>query len=134
MSENKKTVQRFGDYIETLRKSRCRSLRETAHAIGISPQYYSEVEKGRRSTLTVERMTALTEFLNLSDAETQIMYNKSAEARKHKDVIVPQDFSDYIVERDYTMAALRVAKKLNANEDDWQRFVDDLLERKGVAS
>jgi hypothetical protein len=29
------------------------------------------------------------------------------------------------------MAALRVAKKLNADESDWQRFVDDLIKRKG---
>ena len=123
--------QRFGEYIVALRKKRGRSLRETALAIGISPQYHSEVEKGRRSTLTVERMTALKEFLNLSDEETKIMFTKSAEARKNKDITVPQDFSDYIVERDYTMAALRVAKKLNADEDDWQRFVDDLIQRKG---
>jgi len=121
----------FGAYIETLRKQRCRSLRETAHAIGISPQYYSEVEKGRRSTLVTERMISLELFLNLSDDESRIMYNKAAEARKHKDVIVPQDFSNYIVERDYAMAALRVAKKLNADENDWQRFVDDLIKRKG---
>ena len=121
----------FGEYIETLRMERGRSLRKTAIAIGISPQYYSEIEKGRRSALTAERLDALKDFLDLSDEESRIMYNKAAEARKYKDVTVPQDFSDYIVERDYAMAALRVAKKLNADEDDWQRFVDDLIRRKG---
>ena len=34
---------RFGRYVETLRKSRGKSLRETAKAIKVSPQYYSEV-------------------------------------------------------------------------------------------
>jgi len=121
----------FGEYIEMLRMERGRSLRKTAIAIGISPQYYSEIEKGRRSALTAERLDALNAFLNLTDEESRIMYNKAAEARKYKDVTVPQDFSDYIVERDYAMAALRVAKKLNADEDDWQRFVDDLIRRKG---
>ena len=121
----------FGEYIEKLRMERGRSLRKTAIAIGISPQYYSEIEKGRRSALTAERLDALNVFLNLSEEESRIMYNKAAEARKYKDVTVPQDFSDYIVERDYAMAALRVAKKLNADEDDWQRFVDDLIRRKG---
>jgi transcriptional regulator with XRE-family HTH domain len=124
----------FGEYIETLRTERGRSLRKTAIAIGISPQYYSEIEKGRRSALTAERLDALKIFLDLSDEESRIMYNKAAEARKYKDVTVPQDFSDYIVERDYAMAALRVAKKLNADEDDWQRFVDDLIRRKGGAT
>jgi len=38
----------FGRYIEQLRKIRGKSLRETGKAIGVSPQFYSEVEKGRR--------------------------------------------------------------------------------------
>jgi len=122
---------RFGEYIEMLRRERCRSLRETAIAIGVSSQFFSEVEKGRRSALTAERLDKLKSFLNLPDEESRILYNKAAQARKYKDVAVPQDFSDYIVERDYAMAALRVAKKLNANEDDWQRFVDDLISRRG---
>ena len=124
---------RFGQYIETLRRKRGRTMRDTAIAIEVSAQFLSVVEKGGR-TLTAERMDKLRDFLNLSDEEAQIMYDKAAETRKYKDVAVPQDFSDYIVERDYAMAALRVAKKLNANEDDWQRFVDDLVKRKGGAT
>jgi len=104
-------------------------MRETAIAIEVSSQFLSEVEKGRR-TLTAERMNKLNAFLSLSDEESRIMYDKAAETRRYKDTAVPQDFSDYIVERDYAMAALRVAKKLDANEDDWQRFVDDLIKRK----
>ena len=34
----------FGDYIESIRLASGKSLRETAKAIGISPQFYSEVE------------------------------------------------------------------------------------------
>jgi len=131
MSKAQEVYINFGTYVETLRKQRGISLRATAQGIGVSPQYYSEMEKGRSGPLTAERLNDLKVFLDLSDDESQVMYNKAAEARKYKDVFVPQDFSDYIVERDYTMAALRVAKKLNADEDDWQRFVDDLIRRKG---
>lgn len=53
---------RFGRYVETLRKSRGKSLRETAKAIKVSPQYYSEVEKGRSSTFTAERLKLLAQF------------------------------------------------------------------------
>ena len=134
MSKDTGQETRFGEYIEMLRRERCRSIRETAIAIGVSSQFFSEVEKGRRSALTAERLDKLKAFLNLSDEESRIMYNKAAEARKYKDVFVPQDFSDYIVERDYAMAALRVAKKLGADEDDWQRFVDDLVRRKEDAT
>lgn len=120
----------FGKFIETLRRSRELSLRSTAQAIGVSPQYYSEVEKGRRSTLTPERLELLRTHLSLSDAEKHLLYDKAAEARKTSEVMLPQDFSDYIIQRDYTMAALRVCKELNANEADWKRFVDDLKTRK----
>lgn len=120
----------FGQYIEVLRRERGKSLRETAKAIGVSPQFYSEVEKGRRSAFTAERLEKLRAFLALPDEQAGIMYNKAAESRKTKDVAVPQDFSDYIVQRDYAMSALRVAKELNADEEDWQRFVDDLKKRR----
>lgn len=120
----------FGKYIETLRRSRDMSLRRTAQAIGISPQYYSEVEKGRRSTLTPERLELLKSCLGLTEHEACLLYNKAAEARKTTEVMLPQDFSDYIIQRDYTMAALRVCKELNADEADWQRFVDDLKNRR----
>ena len=118
--------QAFGEYVETLRKSRNKSLRKTAAAIDVSPQFYSEVEKGRRSAFTVERLELLKIFLALNEEETNLMYNKAAEARKNTEF----DFSDYIIQRDYAMAALRTAKELNADEADWQRFVDELRTRK----
>lgn len=130
--DNMKTIneQVFGEYIEMLRKERGKSLRETAKALEVSPQFYSEVEKKRRSAFTPERLEKLRIFFALSDEQADIMYNKAAESRKTKDVTVPQDFSDYIVQRDYAMSALRVAKELDADEADWQRFVDDLKRRK----
>ena len=57
MNENEKVS--FGKYIETIRKEKRKSLRETAKAIEVSPQFLSEVEKGRKSTLTNERIEKL---------------------------------------------------------------------------
>ena len=59
----------FGKYVETLRKGRGKSLRETAKAIKVSPQFYSEVEKGRSSAFTAERLKSLACFLLLNDDE-----------------------------------------------------------------
>ena len=121
----------FGEFIEGLRKDRGKSLRVTAYALGVSPQFYSEVEKGRRSALTADRLDMLRQYHGLSDAEASEMYNRAAQSRKNRDIAVPQDFSGYIVEREYAMAALRVAKELDAGEDDWRRFVDELRRRRG---
>ena len=116
----------FGEYAEMLRRQKGKSLRETAKAIGVSAQFYSEIEKGRRSALTAERLEKLRSFLVLDKEETDTLFNKAAEARK----ISEFDFSDYIIQRDYAMSALRVAKELNADEEDWQRFIDELKQRK----
>lgn len=121
---------RFGDFIEAIRQSSGKSLRETARAIGISPQFYSEVEKNRRCAFTADRLEKLKSFLGMDEEQTEAMYNKAAESRKGKDVVVPQDFSDYIVERDYAMQALRVAKELGADEQDWEKFIEELRKRK----
>lgn len=120
----------FGDFIEAIRKSSGKSLRETARAIGVSPQFYSEVEKNRRCAFTADRLEKLKSFLGMDEEQTEDMYNKAAESRKGKDVVVPQDFSDYIVERDYAMQALRVAKELGADEEDWGKFIEELRKRK----
>ena len=120
----------FGSFIEAIRQSSGKSLRETARAIGVSPQFYSEVEKNRRCAFTADRLEKLKSFLEMNEEQAEAMYNKAAESRKGKDVAVPQDFSDYIVERDYAMQALRVAKELGADEEDWEKFIEELKKRK----
>ena len=46
----------FEKYIEFIRTARRKSLRETAKAIGVSPQFYSEVEKDRRCAFTADKV------------------------------------------------------------------------------
>jgi hypothetical protein len=38
---------------------------------------------------------------------------------------------EYIIERDYVSAALRTARDLDAGEEEWKQFVEDLRRRKG---
>jgi transcriptional regulator with XRE-family HTH domain len=83
------------------------SLRSTAKAVGVSPQYYSEIERGHRSALTAERLNKLRDFFDLSTEETDTLFNKAAEARK----ISEFDFSDYIRQRDYVMKAFACSKR-----------------------
>jgi len=118
--------QTFSEYAERLRRQKGKSLRKTAEAIGVSVQFYSDIEKGRRGALTTERLESLRVFLELNKEESDMLLNKAAEARK----FIEFDFSDYLIQRDYAMSALRIAKELDADEDDWLRFVDELKRRK----
>ena len=117
----------FGKYIESIRTARRKSLRETARAIGVSPQFYSEVEKDRRCAFTADRLELLKKFLEMTTEEVN---NKAAESYKGKNVAVPQDFADYIVERDYVMSALRTMKEMDADEEDWKKMVDEFVASK----
>ena len=120
----------FGEYIESIRKSKRKSLRQTAIAIGVSPQYYSEVEKTRRTPLNAKRLEMLRDYLEMSTEEYEIMSTKAAESLKRINKQVPQDFADYIVERDYVMAALRTMKKMDADAADWERLVEAFIASK----
>ena len=43
----------------------------------------------------------------------------------------PPDLPEYIMNRDYVAAALRTARDLDAGEEEWLRFVEELKQRKG---
>ena len=122
---------RFGKYVESLRKNKGKSLRETAKPIKVSPQYYSEVEKGRSSTFTAERLKLLARFLLLDDEESHALYDMAAESRSSNDIVTPQDCADYMLGNSYVIEALRLSMETGAGEKEWQVFLDDLKARKG---
>ena len=113
----------FGKYIESIRTARRKSLRETANAIGVSPQFSSAVEKDRRCAFTADRLELIKQFLEMSTEEAEEMSNKAAESYKGKNVAVPQDFADYFVERDYVMSAFRTLKGMDDDEEDGKKMV-----------
>lgn len=121
---------KFGKYVEILRKNRGKSLRETAKAIKVSPQYYSEVEKGRSSTFTAERLKLLAHFLLLNENETHTLYDMAAESRSSNDIATPQDCADYMLGNSYVIEALRLSMETGAGEKEWQVFLDELKARK----
>lgn len=126
MGENERID--FGKYIEQLRKSRDKTLRETGKAIGVSPQFYSEVEKGRRSIFIKERMEKLADFLMLDEEERKTLYDKAKDANN---AALPMDCEDYAAGHAFVAEALRLSKATGAGEKEWQQLLDDLRARKG---
>jgi hypothetical protein len=94
------------------------------------PAVLREVEKDRRCAFTADRLELLKKFLEMTTEEAEEMNNKAAESYKGKNVAVPQDFADYIVERDYVMSALRTMKEMDADEEDWKKMVDEFVASK----
>ena len=119
--------QNFGEFLQTKRDQQIITLRQLADKLDFSARFLSDVEKGRRNSLDMDRLVMLRQILNLSDEEYETMLNLAGKQRK----TVAPDLPEYIMERDYVSAALRTARDLDAGEAEWQRFVEELKNRKG---
>ena len=119
--------QNFGEFLQAKREQQKITLRQLAEKLGVSAPFLSDVEKGRRNSLDMDKLSLLKQILNLSDEEYETMLNLAGKQRK----TVAPDLPEYIMERDYVSAALRTARDLDAGEAEWQRFVEELKNRKG---
>lgn len=64
----------------------------------------------------------MAEALCLSRVEQAEMYDVVGQ---QKGLLAP-DLNPYVADRPYVNAALRTARNLEANEEDWRRFTDYL--------
>lgn len=131
-SENKEKVKimmyaNFGEFISRKRVEKKITLRKMADMLGVSAPFLTDVEKDRRNPFDMEKLTQLAQILNLSKEENAQMLDL---AGKKRNAVAP-DLPEYIMERDYVSAALRTARDLDAGEEEWNRFVEELRKRKG---
>ena len=117
----------FGDFISQKRAGKQITLRKMADMLGVSAPFLTDVEKDRRNPFGLEKLTQLAKILDLSDEERELMYNLAGRKRN----AVAPDLPEYIMERDYVSAALRTARDLDAGEEEWKQFVEELKKRKG---
>lgn len=116
----------FGEFITKKREDKGITLRDMAKKLEITPPYLSDVEKDRRNPFDLEKLNQLAQFLGLSEEDRVLMLDLAGKKRGE----VPPDLPSYIMERDYVSVALRAARDLDASEDEWKRFVEDLKKRK----
>lgn len=122
----KKDSMSFGEYLKLKREEKQISLRELARRLNLSAPYLSDVENNRRAPLTEERLITLVRELHLTEEEETEMYDIIGQQRG----LLPPDLNPYVSDRPYVNAALRTAKNLEADEEDWQMFIDELIKRK----
>lgn len=120
-------TQNFGAFLQRKREEKGITLRKMAERLGFSAPFLSDVEKDRRNPPELAKLEQIAEILGLTYEEQETMYNL---AGKKRDSVAP-DLPEYIMSRDYVAAALRTARDLDAGEEEWLRFVQELRERKG---
>ena len=119
--------QNFGEFLQRKREERRITLRKMAEQLGFSAPFLSDVEKDRRNPPELIKLEQIASILGLDSEEKQTMFNLAGKKRES----VAPDLPDYIMQRDYVAAALRTARDLDAGEEEWLRFVEELKQRKG---
>ena len=117
----------FGEFLHAKRLEKGLSYRDLAEVIGVTAPYISDIEKERRNAPVMEKLEKLADYFNLSEEEKLEMFDL---AGKTKDDL-PPDLPSYIKGNVQVVSALRTARGLNASDEDWLKFVEDLKRRKG---
>ena len=123
--ENK--YSNFGEFLQKKREEKKVTLRKMADMLGFSAPFLSDVEKDRRNPPEKDKLDMIVNILGLSEEEKDLMFNL---AGRRRNTVAP-DLPEYIMERDYVSSALRTARDLNASEEEWMAFVEELKKTYG---
>lgn len=119
--------ENFGEFLQKKREEKSITLRKMAELLSFSAPFLSDVEKDRRNPPDYDKLLQIANILQLSEGEKSLMLDLAGKKRKS----VAPDLPEYIMERDYVSAALRTARDLDAGEEEWLQFVEELKKRKG---
>jgi len=119
----------FGAFIrkKRLRLDTAVSLRKMASLLNLSPVHMSNIETGREAAPKKAVLDNLVRLLELNKEETELMYDLAAESKNY--IAIPGDLPEYILTHEYAKIALRVAKEVNATNEEWIEFIEKLRQR-----
>ena len=103
------------------------SLRKMATLLNLSPVHMSNIETGREAAPKKEVLDNLSKQLKLTKQERELMYDLAAESKNY--TAVPSDLPEYITSHEYAKIALRVAKDVDATDEEWIEFIEKLKKR-----
>jgi len=111
----------FGDFLAAKRREKEIPSTQVTDAVGISPGYYCDIEKGRRKPPDMEILSRLVRALCLVGEDVDIFYDLAGKARSE----APPDLPEYINQNQVVRVALRLAKD-RGREEDWFGFIREL--------
>lgn len=103
------------------------SMRKMAELLKLSPVHMSNIETGREAAPKTEVLANLAKLLKLTKQEQELMYDLAAKSKNY--TAVPGDLPEYISSHEYAKIALRVAKDVDATDEEWIEFIEKLKKR-----
>jgi transcriptional regulator with XRE-family HTH domain len=122
MNESKSIMTRklFGLFINEKRQIFQKSLRKFAQEIKISPEYLSKIENGERSAPSKDILVRMAEKLKLNDKEIEIFYDLAAQTKTKCSIAI--DLAEYINSHPVIYRTLRLSKRANVSDEEWNEF------------
>ena len=122
----KKEYSSFGKYVAEKRISKGIALLEMARLLGFSAPFWSDVEKGRANPPKYDKLLIVADILGLTAVEKTHMFDLAGNDRN---TIAP-DIKEYILHNSHVTTVFRSAIDLGVSASDWDRFINDLRQRK----
>lgn len=119
----------FGEYVRQKRLERKMTLRAFAKEVGISATFISGMENNEKSAPSDEVLKSISEVLMLDKEETDKLYDLAAQTKASNPL--PLDIAETVRENAVIRIALRVAKDLDATDEEWEDFMRRLKENRG---
>ena len=125
LNNRRQVTMTFGAFISAKRKELRLTLRETAKHLGIACGYLSDVEQSRRPAPEGDFVERISRYLDLSKTDHERLLDLAAKSRNR----ISADLPEYIMQKDIVRAALRVSKDVNATDEEWQAFIEQMKNR-----
>jgi transcriptional regulator with XRE-family HTH domain len=119
----------FGEYVRQKRLERKVTLRAFAKQVGISATFISGMENNEKAAPSGEVLKSIVEVLVLDKNETDRLYDLAAQTKISNPL--PLDIAETVGENAIVRIALRVAKDLDATDEEWEDFMRRLKENRG---
>ncbi len=116
----------FGKFVRAKRTERGLTLADIAGKLGCSRVFLCDVENDRRKPPENEKLDTLMDALRLSSRERLECYDLAGMARD----TVSQDLKGYIMENEEVREALRLAKDIGMDTNDWLEIAREIEKRK----
>lgn len=102
------------------------TMKDVANRLDLSVSYLSDIEKGRRNPLELDKLQELSKILSLTQEEENQMMDLAGKERNE----VSPDLSNYVVKNQVVTDALRTAKNVDISEQEWFDFIEKILNKK----
>lgn len=119
----------FGKCIRARRKELGKTVRGVAQAVGMSPIYLSDIERGLRvapvSSKRINYMDNLIRELQIDQSELHSFYGMADASCVRAETI-----QSYLSRTPIAKIAVRLANEADIPDSEWQKFIDHIQEWK----